>query len=66
MLQSGEDGQSGCQGLHHHAKPVASQKHTKSAGDSHFLMGIYVGICRSQSVEICGNGTHFGVARKRR
>ena len=29
VLQSGEDGPSGQQGLHHHVKPVASKTHKK-------------------------------------
>ncbi len=53
-------------GLHHHVKPVASQKQKKSARGTHLNMEIYVGIRRTQSVEICRYGTHFCNYKKRR
>ncbi len=58
-LKCGEDGPSGQQGWHHHAKPVASKKHKNHAWGTHLDMEIYVGIPRTQSVAICHNVTHF-------
>ncbi len=50
--------------MHHHVKPVASQKHKKSTRGTHLSMEIHVGICRTQSVEICHMGHIFVVMRK--
>jgi hypothetical protein len=51
-------------GLHHHLTPVASQKHKKSARGTHLNMEIYVGIRRTQSIELCRYVTHFVITRK--
>jgi hypothetical protein len=65
VLQSGEDGPSGQQGLHHHVKPVGSQKH-KKVHEALILiwksMYEYVGLNLLKSVLM---GHIFVVTRKR-